>query len=58
MELLKTQNLVWHYLCEKRGEILYRADEAEVLHNTEGSKIMKIAADSIYTCMHALNNEK
>lgn len=57
MSLLKTEKDVWHYLCEKRGEILYKADEAKDLGNIEGAKFMKIAADSIHTCMKALRYE-
>jgi len=55
MELLKTENNVWHYLSEKRGELIYRAQEAEDLKNIEGAKLIRIAAESIHACMNAIN---
>lgn len=57
MDLLKTQKNTWHYLCEKRGEILYKAQEAEELGNLQGAILMRIAADSIQACMKALDYE-
>lgn len=54
-DLLKTEKDVWHYLCEKRGEIAYKTNEAIDLHNTEGAKTMQIVVDTITTCMNALD---
>lgn len=56
-ELLKTEKDVWHYLCEKRGEISYMKDQAYDLKNNEGAKVMQIVEDLITSCMKLLKYE-
>jgi hypothetical protein len=56
MELLKTESAVWHYLLDKRNEIIYRAQEAKDLHNIKGAESMQQAANAINVCMKSLKH--